>query len=241
MPDFVIIAALEREVHPLVRHWRVVDGLGGPYRSFEHGAVLVACSGIGRRAARRMAETVVSLFKPKVLLSIGLAGALGPELRVGAIIIPAEIVDSSTGERISVGPEGKYTLVSASGVASAEAKRLLARQYDAAAVDMEAAAVAQVARSAGIRFAAVKAISDEYDFPLPDMEPFIQENGRFQTMRFVSHVAAHPDLWGVARRLARNTSRASLELCRVLQNLIEKGTLDRIASPTSNDAYNILG
>ena len=54
---------------------------------------------------------------------------------------------------------------------------------------MEGAAVAQVAKERGLKFAAVKAISDDAAFEMPPMNRFIDENGRFATGRFLMYVA----------------------------------------------------
>ena len=114
-------------------------------------------------------------------------------------------------------------LVTASGMAGQEAKRLLARQHSAQLVDMEAAAVGEVAKRHGVAFTAVKAISDEADFDLPEMEPFVDTQGRFLTGRFVMHAAFRPKMWATVRTLAGNTARASVELCTALKNLIDEG------------------
>ena len=219
----VVIAALEREVAPLVRGWRVInEGLAAVYRTFENDGVVVVCAGIGSRAARLTADSALSCYRPDIVFSAGLAGALTPDLKVGDQFIPATIVNSATGSRIATG-HGTGVLVSASGVAGPEAKRLLARQYGAVAVDMEAAAVAEVAEKKGILFMAVKAISDEYDFALPEMEQFIHPDGRFLTRKFAAYTLMHPGTWSTVRKLAANSSQASGKLSSVLRNLIDAG------------------
>ncbi len=73
-------------------------------------------------------------------------------------------------------------------------QELLAR-YGADVVDMEAAAVAQVAEARGLKFAALKAISDEAAFVMPPLDRFIDENGRFATGSFLMYVALRPRWW----------------------------------------------
>jgi len=218
-----IIAALEREVAPLVKGWRVLDdGVPAVYRKYAKGDTVVVCAGMGIRAARHSAEGVLYRYKPELLVSAGLAGALIRELQIGQAIVPSTIISAATGKRYVTG-HGRGVLVTASGIVGLEAKRLLARQYSAELVDMEAAAVAEVAEDHGIAFTAVKAISDEAEFDLPDMDPFVDPRGRFLTGKFASHVALRPRLWGVVRKLAAHSARASMELCTSLQNLIEEG------------------
>jgi adenosylhomocysteine nucleosidase len=219
----LVIAALEREVASLVRGWRVVDeGIAAAYRVYEKDGAVVVCAGIGPRPARRAAESALSRYEPEIVISAGLAGALTPDLTVGDQFIPDTVVNSATGSRIATG-KGNGVLISASGIAGPEAKRLLARQFGALAVDMEAAAVGEAAQRQGIPFVAVKAISDAYDFPLPDMEPFVDVHGRFLTAKFVSYTAMHPGMWGTVRKLASNSAEASGKLCSMLHNLIVEG------------------
>jgi adenosylhomocysteine nucleosidase len=218
----IIIAALEREVSALVKGWRVVQGSSlGAYRTFEKDEVLVVCAGIGSRAALKAADRVLGRHQPRLLISAGLAGSLVPELKVGEVMIPATIISASTGLSISTG-QGSGTLVSSSGVAGPEAKRLLTRQYSAQAIDMEAAVIARAAATHSVPFMAIKAISDEIDFPIPEMDLFIDAHGRFLTGKFLSYIALRPKLWPVVRRLRANTALASQQLCAELRNLIDR-------------------
>ena len=77
MPRLAIIAALEREVRPLVKNWRVNEKKheGRTFRFFENGEVVLVCGGIGAAAARRAAEAVIAIFDPKIVCSAGFAEA----------------------------------------------------------------------------------------------------------------------------------------------------------------------
>ncbi len=229
----VIIAAMEREIAGLVRKWEVQPvSASAVGRSFTMGEAVVVCAGIGARAARSATERAVERYKPELLVSAGLAGSLVPTLRVPEAVIPATIVNSATGERYETG-HGSGILVSASGVAGAQAKLLFARQYSAQLVDMEAASVAEVARQHGIAFTAVKAISDDCGFDVPDMEPFVDARGAFRMAKFVAHVAVHSRMWRTVRTLGANTRRAANELCTVLARVIDDATAQSGGHPVS--------
>ena len=86
---------------------------------------------------------------------------------------------------------------------------------------MEAFSVAQAAQAHGYPFVAVKAISDEVDFAMPDMRQFIDRQGRFRTAKFVTHAALRPGMWRGIARLNKNSGRAAKSLCKVLNELIE--------------------
>jgi hypothetical protein len=108
---------------------------------------------------------------------------------------------------------GTGTLLTISGIAGADQKAKYLKDYGAAAIDMEAAAIARAARSRSISFIAVKAISDEYTFDLPPMERFVTRDGQFRPVAFAAFIAIRPWLWAGTMRLARNTAKAARALC----------------------------
>jgi adenosylhomocysteine nucleosidase len=215
MIKIAMVAALEREVKPLVRRWRVSEHehQGHRYRFFESGQTVLVCGGIGAEAARRATEAVIRLYLPSRVWSVGFAGGLDSAMKVGDGFRPSRVVDARDGS--SVESEGEGTLVSYGSLARVGQKRKLAEAYAACAVDMEAAAVARGAQARGVEFAAFKVISDESDFELPALERFIR-NGEFRTLAFMTYAALRPWLWPRVIRLARNSSRARQTLCRWL-------------------------
>lgn len=221
--DVAIIAALEREVRPLVRGWSRRQLVSGQavFPAFAANGVLVVCSGIGAVLARQAAVAVFASEGPRIIVSAGLAGALDPELTVGQIYRPATVVDLGTGARFN-GGGNDGVLVSASSVLDRDAKRRISGAFAARAVDMEAAAVALVAEQRQCPFIALKAVSELEDFPMPSFDGFIDPRGRIRTLRFVAACALRPQRWGLLVRLRSNTARASQELCRALAHLIEE-------------------
>jgi adenosylhomocysteine nucleosidase len=221
MSRVAIVAALEREVRRLVRDWRSSEKehSGRRFRFFENDDVVLVCGGIGADAARRAAEAVIALFQPAVVWSVGFAGALDPQLRVGDVMQPRRIVNASDGSSVTL-DRGDGVLVSFASVADPAQKAKLRDSFGARAVDMEAAAVARAAEARGMEFRVVKVISDEFDFVFPSMQQFIDFAGRFLQARFAWFTALRPWLWPKVIRLARNSNRASDALCDRLQTLI---------------------
>lgn len=224
MSRIAIIAAMEREVAPLIRGWKVrtLEHAGGRrYRLFENGNVVVICGGIGAEAARRATEAVIQEMRPTRVVSVGFAGALVSMLKVADVFEARTVVNFADGARIET-HSGKGSLVSCEAVASRGLKYRLATAYGADAVDMEAAAVALGAQSRGVEFAALKAISDAADFSMPETGPFVSSDGQFRTGRFVLHVAVRPWLWGSTIALARNSTKASRALCAAISSYLER-------------------
>ncbi len=212
-----MVAALEREIWPLVRHWRASDReySGRHFRFFESQNRIAVCGGIGPQAARRATEAIVSLYRPALVQSVGFAGALDDTLQVGHVLELRHVIDATDGSRTDTG-SGSGVLVTFSSVAGREQKANLARAYRAQAVDMEAASVAKGAEAHGLRFVAIKVISDESSFLMPPVERFIRSDGAFRSGSFALYAGLRPWLWGPVIRLARNSAKASHQLCEYL-------------------------
>jgi adenosylhomocysteine nucleosidase len=223
MSRVAIVAALEREVRPLVKSWSVAEKehAGRRFRFFEKDEFVLVCGGIGAEAARRAAEAVIALYTPALVYSAGFAGGLDPALRIADVLQPRFVINAGDGSRVQL-DHGDGVLVSVAAVASVEQKAKLRESYAAQAVDMEAAAVARAAEARGIRFAIVKAISDEFDFTFPEMARFVNSEGRFMESRFGLYAGLRPWLWAKVIRLARDSGRASRALCGWLQNMDTK-------------------
>jgi adenosylhomocysteine nucleosidase len=218
MHDTAMVAALEREVWPLVRSWSVRkrEHQGRQFRFYEKENCVLVCGGIGPEPARRATEAVIALYKPGSVWSIGFAGALERGLHVGELLEPRNVIDARDGSRVDTG-SGAGVLVSFSSVAGEGQKVKLAKAYGAQAVDMEAASVAKGAQSHGLPFAIVKVISDEASFRMPDMDRFTRKDGKFLTAKFALHAGLRPWMWGTAIRLGRNSAKAARALCEHLE------------------------
>jgi adenosylhomocysteine nucleosidase len=217
MSETAIIAALEREVAPLLKNARTVKKKfsGRTFTFYEQHELVIVCSGIGAEPARRAAEAVITLYHPAVLHSVGFAGALVPELHVGDILVPSTVIDARDGSRTEVG-SGNRVLVTFGSIAGAKQKASLAHAYGAHAIDMEAAVIALAACADGLRFRAIKVISDDFDFEMPDLDRFIDAQGKFKTANFVAFAALRPWLWQRMVTLARNGNKASRALASYL-------------------------
>ncbi len=226
MPKVAIVAALEREVSGLTKSLNRVEQQYGGRRFvfFEGDEIVIVCGGIGVEAARRAAEAAIALYSPAMLQSVGFAGALDADLRVGDLFMPAFVIDARDGSRIEIegapglegGRQERSSLVTFASVAGAQQKASLAQAYGAQAVDMEAAGVAAAARAHGIGFAAMKVISDELNFEMPETARFIDANGQFKTASFAAFVALRPWLWRRTATLAANSHKAARVLSKHL-------------------------
>lgn len=241
MTRIVIVAALDREIRPLTKHWPCARVLheGIEMLFFESDYAAAVCGGIGPEAARRAAQAAVERYSPEILISAGVAGALTPELKTGETIFPTAVIDATDSSRhqtaissapIAATPMARTVLVCYPEIAGAGQKQKLGKAYGAHAVDMESASVARTAEALGLGFIAVKTISDEMEFELPDLARFIR-NGNFRTLAFAMYVAVRPWLWLKVLQLARNTRLAAENLCAWLRESALTNTIVTPGSP----------
>lgn len=222
-----IVAAMRVELAPLLgkRQPQQVAGV----ELFDLSEAVVAVGGIGEKCARHAAEVVIDHAQPKLLVSAGLAGAISQQLKVGDVGRIREVLDVSSGERYST-RAGEWVLATSPDISDVAEKRAWLTKYGADVVDMEGAAVAQVAKERGLEFVAVKAISDDAGFAMPPLTRFIDNSGRFSNGRFLLYVALRPKWWPAVVKIRANTAIASANLCRELEHLIESSGRLSVAS-----------
>ena len=220
-PKLAIIAALPREIAALVRGIK-------PDATLVHSKIhlyvlpkaIVVAGGMGETRASLAAEAALSIAPVTTLVSVGLAGACTPQLKPGDLSEPRKIINVRNGARFVADSCDDTVLASADVIASVGAKRWLVDTYPADLVDMEAAGVAGVARSHGLRFRAIKAISDAYDFEIGDLNRFASPQGEFRTAALALHTALRPATWSKAAELGRNSSLALTNLHSRLLEII---------------------
>ncbi len=189
----------------------------------------VVCQGAGPQSARGAAEGLLHR-DVRGLVSFGIAGALDPGLRSGALVVP-ETVMSEDGTAwpcdrawvrqftdmlspaIAASPA---SVVSVSRIAATPgAKSKLASRTGAAAVDMESAAVAAVAAENALPFLAVRAIADGATDALPQIAlDATRADGSIDVMHTLRALALAPWQLPGLIRVARQTSQAKRTLAR---------------------------
>lgn len=167
---------------------------------------LLAISGIGRVAAAAAAQALVDAGV-SALMTFGMAGGLDPKLKPGSVVIPCELL-SIDGARYAasrawreqvaaaVSPlcavtEGKL-LTSAHAIETPADKSAAFRNTGAVAVDMESAAVAEIAAKHSLPFIAVRVIVDTAADILPRAVVAASRAGRVQFARLIGGLILAP-------------------------------------------------
>ena len=164
-----------------------------PFRRAARGLkhVAIAVAGVGRTRAREAAERLL-LDPPSLVIAAGFCGALKPSLRVGDVITSPHIltVDHLVGDPAEKCRLGEF--------------------HDA--VDMESAAVAAVCAAKGVRFLAVRAVSDTVDTALSPELVRLLSGGNVSVLKACAALVRKPALLREFLRLARDTKLAARNL-----------------------------
>ncbi|MFC6644472.1 phosphorylase [Granulicella cerasi] len=215
---FGIVAALPRELALLVGKLKPdAVSLEQGIARYELPNAVVVAAGMG---AGRAMLAVEACGDVETLISVGLAGACSPRLMPGSVAEARVVLDTQTGERYGAASTTDIVLATTPVIASVAEKARLALAYDAAMVDMEAAAVARLARTRDLPFRAIKAISDAHDFELEGLSKFAGPRGEFRTGAFALYTALRPAMWPKAIKLGGDSSRALKALTAKLQQVI---------------------
>jgi adenosylhomocysteine nucleosidase len=181
------------------------------------GGSLLAVSGIGRAAAEAAARTLVEAGV-SALITFGMAGGLDPALKPGSVVLPRELISpegkrypacQSWRERVAaaVSPLRAVTegnlLTSAYAIDTPAEKAAAFHRTGAAAVDMESAAVAEVAAQHNLPFIAARVIVDTAADKLPRAVVAASRAGRVQFGRLLAGMVLAPGEIAALFRLAQ--------------------------------------
>lgn len=226
MTRVAIIAALPGELQALVQGWphSTRNGIQFWAQRDEEEEWIAACAGAGQAAATRAFAAIEDGGPIDLVFSVGWAGALTSAVAGGTAHNMAGVFDVRTGERFNCDADaGPLWLATSPSVANETEKRRLAMAYNAALVDMEAAAIARLAAMRGIPFYCIKGVSDELTARLPDLNRFLAPDGGFRTGAFVLFALARPWYWPALIRMGENSRKAAKAISQSLLEFLDAG------------------
>ena len=225
MTRVAIIAAMPGELKPLVQGWphSTRGSIHFWAQRTEEEEWIAACAGVGLEAATRAFAGIEDGGPIDLVISIGWAGALTPNVAAGRAHNCAGVYDARTGERFNCDAgAGSLWLATSPRVADEAEKLRLASTYKASLVDMEAAAIARLAAMRSIPFYAIKGVSDPLEAKLPDFNRFIDPNGQFQTGKLAVFALLRPWTWPALIRMGENSKKASQSIAERLHELLNE-------------------
>jgi adenosylhomocysteine nucleosidase len=218
-----IIAALAGELKPLVRGWsRHANGAFFTQRG-DVAAIAVA-EGMGGARAEQAVAIAETHGPLNVLALIGWAGGASCGIQPGTAYEVGEVIDAVSGERYAASTEASpIKLVTLDHVAGRDEKRRVAERYGASLVDMEAAAVARLARARGIPFYCWKTVTDIATEDLPDFNFFLDEEKQLRTGRLATYALTRPRYVAPLLRMGKNGRSGADALGQTLRRWIDEG------------------
>jgi hypothetical protein len=147
----------------------------------------------------------------------GFAGAANPNLTVGDVVVPVIIDDEQSGQRYkpTIFADGLGQLHTATHIVSTVAEKALCFNNGADAVDMETAAMAAACEAAGVRWLAVRAISDAAHEDLPAyLMKLTKPDGRADLGAAIMLAITRPRSIGRLIRLGKAAKLASEALAK---------------------------
>jgi len=204
--------------------------------------------GIGRENAIKAASCLLESTSVDLLISAGVAGGIRHGLKVGDLVMAERVgytrqddfdeeelqLDSDfvckeeivrLARQYSNDPESKLhfgNLLTVDKVISrASTKRRIGEQNSFLAVEMESAAVAQVACEKGVDFAAIRSISDDIDDDLQlDYDNLISDDGKVKVTSIALSVLKNPKKLALLSRLNKQTKTAAKSLAYFMTKLV---------------------
>lgn len=188
----------------------------------------VCYGGAGAANAAQAARTLIGKGVQR-LMSWGCAAGLREELKPGDLVIPECVVSeqvrfdtdaewrSSVSEIVADSVKVSDGALFCSGelVCRSQEKRSISRSSNAVALDMESAAVAEVAAKNGLAFLAIRCIADPVAMDLPQaVVAGLNAQGQVELLKLLAYLFRHPwEVFGLAQlglhfRAAQKTLRA---------------------------------
>ncbi len=190
--------------------------------------IVVAHTGVGPVSAAHRIGRLLSRHRPKTLVCTGFAGALSPALRIGDIVVAENFSGPDLLDKaVASGSGNVFRGVLTSQfhtVETPEAKRLLANETGAIAVDMETRSVFDACIRAGIPMLSIRAISDTATqaLPVPFAIWFDADKQQPRVLALVRHLIFHPALIPDFCKFVSGINIARRNLTRQLMQLVPK-------------------
>jgi adenosylhomocysteine nucleosidase len=249
MTRTAVVAAMPGELKALVRGWRHEKRNRVHLWRWRAGETewVAACAGVGQNAAVRALKEIERDGPVASIFSVGWAGALKHTCEAGEAYRVAGVVDTVTNERTRASQfptlrqndgarmgHPEIWLATATKVVTQAEKKSIAVDCYADLVDMEAIAVARVAKARGVVFHCIKGVSDGAEDKLPDFNPFLTADGRFKQVRFIVFALFHPGYWQALKQMGENSKKAAENIAvQVMEILDPEGKIRKTNGDTN--------
>ena len=213
------VCAMPMELAPLVRAANLtkhapgpVDAAGGTIGSVP---VVAVVTGMGTTLASAGVEELLGAMAVERVVVVGIAGALGDDLPIGALLDPDRVIDGATGAEFRPEPLGPGTpqgaLWTSDSIVTDPATLARLHREGVVAFDMETAAIASVCESRGVPWSVFRAVSDRTADGDVDDEVFhlSHQDGTPDGKAVAAYVLRHPGRIPALARMAKGSRLAT--------------------------------
>jgi adenosylhomocysteine nucleosidase len=238
---FVIAAATAEELHETLKRLVILCSESSAGMHFFFGRinsldVLVAQTGVGPKKAGAAANRLLKDHAPRVVLSIGAAGAVDPSLHIGDIVI-ADTIMHHTGGCFKTSVPQSETIAGQLSNASlpvfrggcftvgtfihtAREKKLIFENTGARMIDMESASLAKRFCAAEVPFIDIRIVSDTARENAFNIEAYYAGKKKAGRMGTGAYFMRQPGELLRALRLKRNVRLVSRRIADILELVV---------------------
>jgi adenosylhomocysteine nucleosidase len=241
-----ITGAFGQEIVDLRRQMVIEEAVAGRgfrlYRGkLKNKDTLLVQTGMGKQRAENAAQFALERYPVTAIISLGFAGGLNPELRIGEVVVCSTLhgqpgsgqkeqrleplaPDASLLSLASQGPGGRL----GSGVtvlqlnSSTREMQGLSETYHADIVDMESYWIARIASERQIPFIAIRSISDNIQSSVQPFDRILSSDGEILWGKAALCFLLHPWYLLNVFTLYRNARSAKRNLAAFVSDLATK-------------------
>lgn len=245
-----IMGAFGQEIVDLRRQMVIEETVAGRgfrlYRGkLKNQDTLLVQTGMGRQRAENATQFVLERYPVKAIISLGFAGALNPELRIGEVVVFSTLHGQPGSEQekqeeplasdarlLSLASEGfrdrptRFRLGSGVSVlklnSSIRQMQQLRETFHADIVDMESYWIARIASARQIPLIAIRSISDNIQSSVQPFDRILASDGELLWKKAALCFLLHPWYLLNVFTLYRNTRPAKRNLAVFIGDLVTK-------------------
>ena len=213
---------------------------------FKNKDTILVKTGMGKERAENAARFALEHYPVTAIVSLGFAGGLSPELRIGDVVVCSTLLSAPGIEHKVDAPQplvpdaNLFSLASqvctelvmrfciGSGVtvleldSNRERMKWLYETFNAHIVDMESYWIARIASVAKIPFIAIRSISDNNQSSVQPFDQILSPDGKLLYRKAIFSFLSHPHYLANVFTLYRNTRIAKRNMVAFVSQLVSK-------------------
>jgi len=246
-----ILGAFGQEIVDYRRQMVIEEVVAGPlcrlYRGkFKNRETVLVQTGMGKERAENATRFILERYPITAMISLGFAGALAPQLRIGDVVVCSTLYCAPGSEQkeqrleplapdanllslASQGPaDGAIPFCLGNGVtvlqldANPQKMQEFSETFQANIIDMESYWIARIASARQIPFIAIRSISDTIQHSVQPFDQILASNGSLLWKKAVLTFLSHPQYLINVYNLYRNTRPAKRNLAAFIDYMVTR-------------------